>query len=184
MKITIIRAVCVFCFCGILSAWYAVTSRSTELVFIHSVILAHYETVEHIEADDYAALDINNLVVFDVREPEEFAVSHLDGAIQIDPDMTPNEFSEEINNITDGKTVVFYCSVGWRSSELAERVDSVLKEHGLSESYNLTGGLFQWHNENRPLTSNQEIDTNAIHPYNSYWGQLIDDQSAVQYSRP
>jgi len=154
MKITIIRAVCALCFCGILSAWYAVTSRSTELVVIHREILDNHKTVEHIAADDYSALDINNTVVFDVREPEEFAVSHLEGAIQINPDMTPNEFSEKINNITDGKAVVFYCSVGWRSSEL------------------------------RPLTSNQEIDTNAIHPYNSHWGQLIDDQSAIQYSRP
>jgi len=183
LTLTFIRAICVFCLIGGISV-AVIDLKSTDLVAIHNEIQANYNTVNHIAAENFTALDTKKLVVFDVREAEEFAVSHLKGAVQIDPDMSPGEFTERFKNLTYGKTVVFYCSVGWRSSDFANRVNFALQQQGASKSYNLTGGLFQWHNENRPLTSRHSTDTNAIHPYDSHWGQLIDDQSAIRHNYP
>jgi len=162
-------------------AWFATTMKDPALVNIHKQIQADFPSVEHINADDYANLNTEEIVVFDVREPEEFAVSHLDGAIRVDPEISPDAFSEQIKDSLKGKTAVFYCSVGWRSSDLANRVSNVLEQEGVAASYNLSGGLFQWHNDDRPLMAETGDVTDAIHPFDADWGQLIKDQGAIQY---
>jgi len=182
MKLTLIRKFFLTGLIGVVVVWFIVAANKPDLLKFQNIVEASFRTVEHIDADGYAALDSEQIVVFDVRETDEFAVSHLAGALQIDPSITPETFAREFKDTVNGKTVVFYCSVGWRSSDLAQRVDSVLKQQGVVASYNLIGGLFQWHNEERPLLSETGGNTQAIHPYNKYWGRAIDDQSAIQYS--
>lgn len=183
MKPSVFRASLILGSIGLMiAAWFVVAPMQPELASIHKKIEAYFQSVQHIDADGYVTLDSEQVVVFDVREPDEFAVSHLAGAIQLKPDISPEAFARQFKDTLSGKTVVFYCSVGWRSSDLAQRVDSVLVEQGVVASYNLTGGLFQWHNEERPLMSEAGNSTNAIHPYNAFWGSVIDDQSAIQYS--
>ncbi len=163
------------------TAWIGTSVQKPELVKIHETIEESFQQVEHISGDEYLALDPEKIVVFDVREPDEYDVSHIAGAVRIDPDIDPESFAEEFKNLLPGKTAVFYCSVGWRSSELAQRVNSVLTEEGVIESFNLTGGLFQWHNEAKPMTNDAQDITDRIHPYDDYWGKLIDDESSIQY---
>ena len=49
----------------------------------------------------------DSLVVFDVREIEEFDVSHIQGAIQIDPDITSDEFEHEFSQMIIDKGCSF-----------------------------------------------------------------------------
>ena len=116
-----------------------------------------------------------------MRRASEFDVSHLEDAVQIDPGISAADFSEQYKDEINGKTVVFYCSVGRRSSRLAERVDTVLTENNAAASYNLIGGLFQWSNDGRSMMSPTGQSTNAIHPYNPYWARLIENKSVIQY---
>lgn len=139
-----------------------------------------YLDVSHIEADQFSKMDLENLVIFDVREEGEFAVSHISGATQLDPNVQPEEFLSNYHNKIQGKTVVFYCSVGRRSSATASKLQESLEQAGAADSFNLTGGLFNWRNENRPLVSEGQ-DTDLIHPYNFYWGRLIHDKNAIRY---
>ena len=81
----------------------------------------------------------------------------------------------------DGKRAVFYCSVGWRSSELASKLSDALFEVGAIESFNLTGGIFNWANQNRKLSNSSENETTKVHPYNDYWGALIEDKTRLSY---
>lgn len=164
-----------------LSAGSAIVAMEPELGKIHRKIVSDYQHVEHIDGQGFEALDPSELVVFDVREPAEFDVSHLEGAIQIDPGIRPEAFMDQFGDAISGKTIVFYCSVGRRSSNLAERLDTVLAANGNDASYNLTGGLFQWHNEDRPVMTETGGTTRAIHPYNNHWGRLIDDKAAISY---
>lgn len=166
---------------AILVAGGVVVAMEPELTKIHKKIEAKYASVEHIDGDDYTKLDPSQIVVFDVRERSEFDVSHLDGAVQVDPGISADAFAEQYKEQLNGKTVVFYCSVGRRSSKLADRVDGVLAQNGASASYNLIGGLFQWRNEERSLMSQAGGTTDAIHPYNAFWGRLIEDKSAIRY---
>lgn len=153
-----------------------------ELAKIHAKIASDYQSVEHIDADAFETLTPEDTIVFDVREPGEYNVSHIAAAHQVDPSIDADEFLELYGDDLKGKTLVFYCSVGRRSSLLAERVDEVVEATGAEASYNLIGGVFQWHNEDRPLMTGSAEETTAIHPYNSHWGRLIKDKSAISYA--
>lgn len=137
-----------------------------------------FETVDHISANALAAMDETAVVIFDTRPPTEYAVSHIKNAVRLNPDISPTEFSRNYLSMTKGKTVVFYCSVGMRSSNVAARITGQLQE--TTEVYNLRGGVFGWHNEDRPLVT-VSGETDAIHPYDKTWGQLITRQDKLSY---
>jgi rhodanese-related sulfurtransferase len=103
--------------------------------------------------------------LLDVREPEEFAVSHLAGAIQIPPEASPEQVIEQIDL---KRPVVLYCSVGYRSSALAER----LIDAGATEVINLEGSIFKWANEGRPMWHEGKA-TKQAHPYNQKFGKML-----------
>ena len=153
---------------------------SPDLDNIHEKIVNDYEQVEHLEATQLTEMDQTDIVLFDVREQKEFDVSHLEGAIQVDPNMTPQEFEELFANQIEGKTLVFYCSVGRRSSKLLSEVTEIVEENGANSSYNLVGGVFHWSNQERPLV-NEAQPTAKVHPYNLYWGRLLEDKEAISY---
>lgn len=142
---------------------------------IHRSIERNYEGVTHISADDFMTLNSDDVVVFDVRESAEFDVSRIAGAVQLSPDIDIEEFEEDYKDLIVGKQVVFYCSVGRRSTDMLAKLTPVLRDSGVNTASNLTGGLFKWVNQSRP------IDGSGVHPYNDYWGRLISDQSKVNY---
>lgn len=149
---------------------------------IHLDIVNKYTDVKHLSAVEFQAMEASDLVVFDVREVEEFAVSHIDGAVRVDPDIELSVFREKYAKYLAGKTAVFYCSVGRRSSDLVSQLSGMLETNGAIAAYNLTGGVFRWHNEQRPLMSLNTQESQLIHPYNFYWGRLIDNKSAIRYT--
>lgn len=155
---------------------------TSDLSKIHKDIEGDYAKVDHIEPEAFTKLPPKNVVIFDVREPEEFAVSHLPGAIQVDPGLSEAKFQELYGAMLEDKIAVFYCSVGRRSSYLAERVSGTVEAQTSRAPVNIAGGLFQWRNEDRSLIGPDGESTDAIHPYNAYWGRLVKDQSAIQYT--
>jgi len=111
-------------------------------------------------------------VVFDVRTPQEYAVSHLPGAIHVDPDTTAAEFLARYGDAVKGKSAVFYCSVGARSSRLASRVAPELETRGAVAVDDMAGGIFAWHGDARPLVDATGA-TQSVHPYDASWGRLL-----------
>lgn len=120
------------------------------------------------------------VLLIDVREEDEFAVSHLEGALRIDPKASASEVAAIIGD-AKGKDVIFYCSVGVRSSQLADRAKDSLQQLGAGDIYNLRGGIFAWHNDERPLISDTG-DTQMVHAYNGVWGKLVTRQDYVSYT--
>jgi len=104
-------------------------------------------------------------VLLDVREPKEYAVSHLRGARRA---LTETEALEALRGVDKGDRVVVYCSVGLRSARLAR----VLQTHGFTRVYNLEGSIFQWANEGRPVYR-EGRPVNKVHPYDERWGKLL-----------
>ena len=139
---------------------------------IHQDIVQSYQGLEHLDAQQFSELDPSQTIVFDVREEGEFEVSHLPNAIWVPPDFDAQEFIEDYGDAIAGKQAVFYCSVGRRSSEFAQRVRQQNKDLKLA---NLERGLFNWVNENRQVVGE------GIHPYNAYWGRLIHDKNKINY---
>ena len=120
-----------------------------------------------------------DILLLDVRESKEFAVSRIKGAQRVDPGIWRWKFMNRFGDKVRGKTVVFYCSVGVRSSRLAENVMAALKEQGAKAIYNLDGGIFTWHNEARALVNGQGA-TDYVHPFDGPWGKLVKRQALVK----
>lgn len=72
-------------------------------------------------------------VLVDVRTPEEFADSHLDGAVN--SDYRGGAFAQEIETWDKDKVYYLYCATGNRSGKAAE----LLQEAGFRHIYNVGG---------------------------------------------
>jgi rhodanese-related sulfurtransferase len=104
-------------------------------------------------------------ILLDVRTPAEYEVSHIAGAIRIDPDASA---ASVLPLLPHGRAVVAYCSVGYRSSALAQRLIAA----GQPDVYDLEGSIFQWANEGRPLEQNGKT-VHVAHPYDAKWGKYL-----------
>jgi len=150
------------------------------LADIHENLKERYN-IEHISNDQFTQMAPSDTVVFDVRKPVEYAVSHIDGAIRVDPGIKPEDFFSQYGKRLNGKTSVFYCSVGRRSSKLLSEVNDQLPDYGAKNAYNLEGGIFKWHNDQIDLVRNEK-STRDVHPYNLYWSRLLENRSFIEYS--
>lgn len=104
-------------------------------------------------------------VLLDVRERDEYAVSRLSGALNVNPAAEPEALAARLRNTAGGKMVVLYCTSGARSTDLAVFVDDHLRRSGSTAVYVLKGGIVAWHNEKRPLVDRRGR-SNFVHPFN------------------
>jgi len=88
------------------------------------------------------AVILGEVTLLDVREPFEWNVSHLEGAIHIPLQQLPNRLAEVPND----KEVVVYCRVGGRSAH----AQHFMLERGFTRVKNLTGGLIAWATQQDP----------------------------------
>ncbi len=163
----------------------SVLAEAFNLQSVKDQVVRDYKGVKHMETAELAETleGKGETLLFDVREESEFNVSRIPGAIRISPSSWGWTFLREHGDKVKGKKVVFYCSVGVRSSIMAARVQKGLLERGAAEVMNLNGGIFAWHNEKRGLV-NAKGDTSYVHPYDSHWGKLIDRKDLARTGLP
>lgn len=106
------------------------------------------------------------VILIDAREKEEFHISHITGAVNIPYGKDP---LKHLTCIEPNSLIVVYCSVGYRSSILARKLQGM----GYTKVYNLEGSIFKWANEGRPLVQDQTT-VHKVHPYNAHWGSLLE----------
>lgn len=106
-------------------------------------------------------------LILDVREAEEYAVSHLPGALHAQGEAV----LELAQQAEPGEQIVLYCSVGYRSSREAEK----LLERGVRNVVNLEGSIFEWANAGHEVRRGGEA-VEAVHPFDDEWGQLLDER--------
>ena len=110
----------------------------------------------------------NEILLLDVRTPEEFSVSHLQGARRA---ASLEEARVVLGDLPRDQPILVYCSVGYRSSQLADR----LREEGYSDVANLEGSIFAWVNAGEPVVQ-ADRRVHEVHPYAWPWGKLLDPQ--------
>lgn len=182
------RHITIYAFAVILMACTApfigTQASAFSLSTIQASIEGYYPSVQHLKSEDLnRSLEDSDskIILFDVRAMEEFKVSRLKNAIHVEPFISTIEFHKKFAKAIKGKTVFFYCSVGLRSSQLATRVQQHLVSNGATGVYNLQGGIFSWHNEQRPL-HDAKGKTNLVHPYNRKWGKLVTRSNLTSYT--
>jgi rhodanese-related sulfurtransferase len=136
---------------------------------IKLLIRFQFPTVEEINCEELAQLLSDSAkpqpLVLDARSQTEYAVSHIETAVHIDA-FTPDLAA--LSTDSKDRVIVVYCSVGYRSAKLAQH----LNKAGMKCIYNLSGGIFQWANEERSIFKD-EHPTQLVHPYNRIWGKLL-----------
>jgi rhodanese-related sulfurtransferase len=104
------------------------------LLFAQAVMAAEPITVTPEEAKALIKKMGDNLVILDMRNPNEYAVAHFPGAILI----PVNELEARISEVPTGKPVLVHCFKGVR----AKRGCDILREKrpDLKEIYIIQGG--------------------------------------------
>lgn len=133
-------------------------------------IRAAFRQVQHLSTAELASwrADPHRTppLLLDVREPAEFAVSHLAGARNVPWE---SDWQALLDDTPRTQPIVVYCSIGYRSSVLARK----LKRAGFTHVINLEGSIFKWASESRPLVGPDGHAATVVHPYDAKWGQLI-----------
>jgi rhodanese-related sulfurtransferase/rubrerythrin len=103
-------------------------------------ILSLFQVTNNISADETRLLiqktPSENLQLVDVRQPSEYSQEHIPGAVLIPLKELPHRVAELK---PDTKTVV-YCRSGVRSKAGCQ----ILREKGLEDILNMTGGINHW----------------------------------------
>lgn len=105
-------------------------------------------------------------VILDTREAEEFNTSHIPNAINVGYDHFDIKSIEKIGK---DKMIVLYCSIGYRSEKVGEK----LKKAGYKNVFNLYGSIFQWANEGFPIVDSKGSVTTKLHTYNRSWSKWV-----------
>jgi rhodanese-related sulfurtransferase len=131
---------------------------------------ARFPEVKWISTDELARWQADTgqpqPLIVDARTQPEFAISHLKGAVLMDP-YRPS--ARSLGKASPQTAIVVYSSAGYRGA----RVASWLGKQGYSTVVNLGGGVFKWANEGRPLFREEGRPTAMVHPYNGRWGYLV-----------
>lgn len=129
-------------------------------------VRAAYPTVPQVTVEELLAQETDPApLLLDARSNEEYAVSHLGGALS-----TPDEAAALIalSGVGPEREILAYCSVGLRSSALAER----LRARGFKRTANLEGGIFAWANAGQPTYRGTER-MDQVHPFDERWSTLL-----------
>ena len=122
-------------------------------------------TVPPISCEDLSA-NINNYIILDAREIEEFNVSHIPNAQHIGY----KKFKpESLAHIEKDQRIIVYCSIGYRSEKIGEKI----QEMGYSKVYNLYGSIFEWVNQGNPVVNLEGELTPNVHTYNKKWSKWV-----------
>jgi phage shock protein E len=85
------------------------------------------------------------IVVLDVRTPEEFAKGHLPGAVNVD--FHSDDFAKKVAQLDKSKEYLVHCAAGGRSSKACKLMD----EQKFGKVYHLHGGFSEWQQAGKPV---------------------------------
>ncbi|MBH5335996.1 rhodanese-like domain-containing protein [Streptomyces pactum] len=101
---------------------------------------------------DAAAVPSDGFLL-DVREDDEWAAGHAEGALHIPMGQIVARFGELTEAVGDGRRVHVVCRVGGRSAQVTQ----YLIAQGM-DAVNVDGGMLAWAASGRPLVSGQGED--------------------------
>jgi len=87
----------------------------------------------------------DDLVILDVRTPEEFAEGHIDDAIMID--FYNDDFADQLAGLDPEVPYVLYCRSGNRSGQTL----AIMEQLGFTSVQDVDGGAIAWQEAGLPL---------------------------------
>lgn len=93
-------------------------------------------TAPVLSPQDFRKLTKTAYFLIDVRQPDEFAAGHIDGAVLMPLDQLPAQYKR----IPKGVKLVVYCRTGHRSAQAV----TFLRSNGYDTAVSLDGGFIAW----------------------------------------
>ncbi len=88
-----------------------------------------------------------DLVILDVRTPEEFAEGHLEGATMLD--FYEADFAAQLAELDPDKPYLLYCRSGNRSGQTLE----MMRDLGFTDVADVDGGILAWAGGGHPIVT-------------------------------
>jgi rhodanese-related sulfurtransferase len=107
--------------------------------YIGSPIKLSEVTLEITPAEAKQKLADSKTVLLDVREPQEFALAHIEGSLLIPMNTVPAEL-QKIEGLADDGDVLVLCHHGVRSLQVA----AWLRARGRENAVSISGGIDRW----------------------------------------
>lgn len=108
------------------------------------------EGIRLVSASEGAAVAADppsDLVILDVRTPDEFDAGHIDGAIMID--FYEDDFATQLAELDPSVPYLLYCRSGNRSGQAAAMMDAL----GFTDVADVDGGINAWNAEGLPTVT-------------------------------
>ncbi|MFD7979835.1 rhodanese-like domain-containing protein [Streptomyces sp. NPDC059071] len=96
---------------------------------------------------DVASVPTDALVL-DVREDDEWAAGHVEGALHVPMSDFVARFGEVTEAVADGRRAFVMCRVGGRSAQVTQ----YLVRQGI-DAVNVDGGMLAWDGAGRPMVT-------------------------------
>ncbi|MFE4826042.1 rhodanese-like domain-containing protein [Streptomyces sp. NPDC056672] len=96
---------------------------------------------------DVAAVPSDGLVL-DVREDDEWAAGHVEGALHVPMSDFVARFGEVTEAVAEGRKAYVMCRVGGRSAQVTQ----YLVQQGV-DAVNVDGGMLAWDGAGRPMVT-------------------------------
>ncbi|MGB0525059.1 MAG: rhodanese-like domain-containing protein [Flammeovirgaceae bacterium] len=125
-------------------------------------LLAH--SVKEVKAKE--VMNSTDIIYLDAREKNEFQVSHIPNAKWVGYNTFKKKY---VDAIPKDKRIVVYCSVGYRSEKISEK----LLKMGFKDVSNLYGGIFDWKHAGGKVVDTKQQETEKIHTYNKEWSKWL-----------
>lgn len=139
---------------------YALTLKS---------LLSH--SVNEISVKEFGDSE-SQYIILDAREKTEYEVSKIQGARFVGYDDFDMNILKDLDKYAN---IVVYCSVGYRSEKVAER----MKNAGYENVSNLYGGIFEWKNQGYDVVDPNGRKTDKVHAFDRIWGIWLEKGEKV-----
>jgi len=128
-----------------------IMKRFATLILLLTTLFAvnvNAQKVQQIKSTDVQKLisSNKNIVILDVRTPEEFSAGHIKNAVNIDVSK-PDAF-EKYANLDKQTQYIVYCRTKNRSGV----VTNFLVNNGFTNILQMTDGIVGWNSNNLPLS--------------------------------
>lgn len=90
----------------------------------------------------------NKATIIDVRTPEEYKASHIDGAININ--ISSDSFEKEIAKLDRDEVYVLHCGTNTTHGRTDQAI-TMMDKLGFDEIYSMDGGIVEWEKQNLPV---------------------------------
>ncbi|MEM8673816.1 MAG: rhodanese-like domain-containing protein [Cyanobacteria bacterium P01_G01_bin.67] len=142
--------------------------KQSQITIMYRQYSQEFPQVAGIAVEELQQLQQQNqeLILVDVRSPEERAVSFIPGAISTE------EFERNLAQYQQA-TIVAYCTIGYRSGKYAQK----MQQRGI-DILNLEGSLLAWSHVQGKLVDAQGA-TNQVHIFGRQWQLTAADYEAI-----